>query len=125
MADDSRLILERLQEMVSTFKQVEIVETCKNGTETLEALRILKPDLAIVDIHMPGLNGLEVLTEIRKENKTLQFILLTLYSTDDYRQLAIQSGADYFFDKVDDFEKVSLVVAEILEKETVRDNSEN
>ncbi|MDP3003766.1 MAG: response regulator transcription factor [Bacteroidales bacterium] len=117
LADDSDLILERLQEMVSIYNQAEIVGSFKNGTETLEALRILKPDLAIVDIKMPGLSGLKVLNEIRKEDKTIIFIILTFYSSDYYRQLAIQSGADYFFSKVDDFEKVSLVVGEMVLKE--------
>ena len=120
LADDSSLILERLQEMLSKFKAVEIVGLCKNGTETLETLRIMKPDLAVVDIHMPGLNGLGVLSEIRKENKTIQFIILTLFSSDDYRQKAIQAGADFFFDKADDFEKVSQVVSSMVEKDTMK-----
>jgi len=114
LADDSVLILERLQEMLSIYEQAEIVASLKDGTETLEALRILKPDLAIVDLKMPGLSGLEILTEIRKEDKTIKFMILTFCSTDYYRQKAIQSGADYFFNKADDFDKVSLVVSEMV-----------
>jgi len=111
LADDSDLILRRLQEMLIVHNHVEIVGVLRNGTDTLEALRILKPDLAIVDIKMPGLSGLEVLKEIRKEDKIVKFIILTFYSLDYYRQLAIQSGADYFINKADDFDKVSLLVA--------------
>jgi len=117
LADDSGLILERLQEMVGMHKQAEIVGSYKDGSQTLEALISLKPDLAIVDIKMPGLTGLEVLTEIRKVNKTVIFIILTLYSYDHYRQMAIQSGVDYFFNKADDFDKVSQVVAEMIMRE--------
>ena len=111
LADDSDLILIRLEEMVRKHDQAEIVGSFKNGTHTLEALRDMKPDLAIVDIKMPGLSGLKVLSEIRKENKTIKFIILTFNSSDYYRRVAIQSGADYFFSKSDDFEKVSQVVA--------------
>ena len=118
LADDSVLILERLTEMLSMYNKVEIVGSLKNGTDTLEALRTLKPDLAIVDLKMPGLSGLEVLHEIRKENKTVKIIILTFYSSDYYRQMAIKEGADYFFNKVDNFEEVSLVVAGMLWKET-------
>jgi DNA-binding NarL/FixJ family response regulator len=114
LADDSRLMLERLKEMIGTYRNTEIVGAFKNGTDTLEALRTLKPDLAIVDIKMPGLSGLEVLTEIRKENKYVKIIILTFYSSDYYQQMAIQAGADYFFNKVDDFDEVSMVVAGIL-----------
>jgi DNA-binding NarL/FixJ family response regulator len=114
LADDSDLILERLKEMLCSFEQVEIVASLKNGKETLDALRILKPDLAIVDVKMPGLSGLEVLKEIRKEDKTTKFIVLTLYSSDYYRQLAELAGADYFYSKADDFDKVSLTVADMI-----------
>ena len=55
--------------------------------------------------------------EIRKENKPLQFITLTLHSSDYYRQMAMEAGADYFFSKVDDFEKVAEVVDEMLTNE--------
>lgn len=110
LADDSQLILERLQEVVGRFQDAEIVGSLKNGIEALDALRITKPDLAIVDLRMPGLTGIEVLTEIRKENNTLKFIILTFYSSDYFRQMAIQAGADYFFSKVDDFDKVGIVV---------------
>lgn len=116
IADDSILILERLQQMLSQYKQVEIVGSLRNGKEALEALRMLKPDLAIVDNKMPGLTGLEVLTEIRKEDSIIKIIILTFYSSENYRQLAIKAGADYFFSKVDDFEKVSWVVKEMVSK---------
>lgn len=116
IADDSVLILERLQQMLSQYKQVEIVGSLRNGKEALEALRMLKPDLAIVDNKMPGLTGLEVLTEIRKEDSIIKIIILTFYSSENYRQLAIKAGADYFFSKVDDFEKVSWVVKEMVSK---------
>lgn len=117
IADDSDLIIDWLTEMLGAFKQVEIVAALKNGKDALEALRSLKPDLAIVDLKMPGLSGLEVLKEIRKIDKGVKFIILTFYAFDPYRQSALKAGVDYFFSKVDDFEKVSRVVAELLGKE--------
>jgi DNA-binding NarL/FixJ family response regulator len=97
--------------MLRNFGQVEIVGSFNNGFETLDRLRRLKPDLVIIDIKMPRLNGLEVLKVIRKENRDMVIILLTFYSSDYYWHQAIKYGADYFFSKVDDFEKISLVVA--------------
>jgi DNA-binding NarL/FixJ family response regulator len=114
LADDSDLILERLKEVLCSLEQVEIVASLKNGNEALEALKVLKPELAIVDIKMPGLNGLEILNEIRKDNKAIKFIVLTLFASEYYRQLADLAGADYFFSKVDDFEKVSIAVVEVM-----------
>ena len=123
LADDSVLILERLREMCSNYRQVEIVGMCKNGIDALAALQNLKPDLAIVDLKMPGLSGLEVLSEIRKEDKILKFILLTLHSSDYHRLMAIHAGTDYFFSKADDFEKVANVVSEMIDKEENKSNN--
>ena len=118
IADDSDLILSWLSEMLTAFKQVEIVARLKNGNDALTALLDLKPDLAIVDLRMPGMSGLEVLREIRKVNKDVKFMILTFYAFDSYRQSATTAGVDYFLSKVDDFEKVSKVVTELLGKES-------
>jgi DNA-binding NarL/FixJ family response regulator len=116
IADDSDLILDRLQQILSQFEQIVIVGSFRNGTEALEGMRLLEPDLAILDFKMPGLNGIEVLKEFRKENVTTKIIILTFYATDYYRLMASKAGADYFYSKVDDFEKIELAVGNILEK---------
>lgn len=118
IADDSDLIRDRLQQMLNQFGQVDIVGSYNNGIQALEGLLILKPDLAIVDYKMPGLSGLEVLKGIRKETTDIKIIILTFYSSGYYRQLAMQCGADYFFSKVDEFEKISLVVTELVDRES-------
>jgi DNA-binding NarL/FixJ family response regulator len=118
LADDSDLIRERLTEMLNMYKHAEIVGSLDNGTDALDSLRKLKPDLAIIDLKMPGLTGIEVVNEIRKEDKHVKIVILTFYSTEYYRNIAIKSGADFFFNKVDDFEEVSMVVAGMLWKES-------
>jgi two-component system response regulator YesN len=117
IADDTNLIRERLQEMVSVSRQLEVVGSFANGTNTLEGLRTLKPDLAIIGLEMTGLNGIEVLKEIRKENSSLVYIIITLFSSEFYREMAMEAGADYFFSKPDDFKKVARVMVEMVIKE--------
>jgi DNA-binding NarL/FixJ family response regulator len=63
---------------------------------------------------MPWMSGLDVLKEIRKEDKNMKIILLSFYSSDYYRQLASQLGADYFFSKSDEFEKLEIRVGEMV-----------
>jgi two-component system, NarL family, response regulator DesR len=117
LADDSVLILEALREMLEVYSQAEIIASCKNGTDALEAIRTLKPDLAIVDIKMPGITGIKVLCEIRKASQATRFIILTLYSSYYYREQAMEAGADFFFSKQFDFEKIAGVVEGMLNKE--------
>ena len=114
LADDSQLILDRLQEMLSDFKEAEIVAALDNGEDSLERIKSLNPDLVIIDINMPKLNGLQVLEAIKKENHKAIFIILTLYASKYFREKAMTLGADYFFSKVDDFDKVSSVVQDLL-----------
>ncbi len=92
---------------------VVVVGAFNNGTDALAALRKLKPDLAILDNKMPGLKGVEVIREIRKENQTVKLMLLTFYSDSYYRTQAMEAGADYFFSKSEDFEKIPEVIAEL------------
>jgi YesN/AraC family two-component response regulator len=114
IADDSQLILDRLQEMLSDFKGAEIVAALKNGLDSLELIKDLSPDLVIIDINMPKLTGLQVLEAAKKENHKVIFIILTFYASKYFREKAISLGADYFFSKADDFEKVSEVVSNLL-----------
>ncbi len=117
LADDSSLILTRMRELLMQNKGVEVVGMFGNGTDTLQALRSLKPDLAIVDIEMPGLSGLEVLSEIRKVDKSLTFVILTLFTANAVRQEAMDKGADYFFSKANGFTKISSLLKTMLAKE--------
>lgn len=113
IADDSALIRERLEKVFSGIDQVEVVGCLENGPDSLKALRTLTPDLAVLDIQMPGISGLELVRKIRKENQSIIFIILTLQSQGYIKQLAIQAGSNYFFNKVDDLEKLVEVVTDL------------
>ena len=119
IADDSALILDRLQKMLGEIDRVEVVASLNNGIDALQALRTLAPDLAILDIRMPGLSGLEVINAYKIENKSVIFIVLTLHSQGYFRQLALKAGTNYFFNKADDFQKISQVVTELIENKGI------
>jgi len=125
IADDSKLILKRLQEIVGNYTGAELVGSYTNGTDALKAMKNLKPDLAILDIKMPGYNGLEVLHEIRKENKQIKIIIFTLYTSGFYRQLSNKEGADYFFSKVDEYDKIHFVIEKMLSNERKLEKAKN
>ena len=114
IADDSKLMRERIRETISIFNSVEIVSETDNGLSTIEELDKQKPDIAIIDIRMPDKNGLEVLKELRLKNKTTKVIILTNYAYDQYKDKAFEIGADFFFSKSEDFDKIAATVAELL-----------
>jgi YesN/AraC family two-component response regulator len=100
--------------MLNDFNGAQVVAALKNGKDSLDFIKSLNPDLVIIDINMPRLNGLQVLEAIKKENHKAVFIILTFYESKFFREKAMILGADYFFSKVDDFEKVSTVVSSLL-----------
>ncbi len=110
IADDSKYILDRLQDMLNELDEVLLVGAYDNGTEALNAINELKPDLAILDNKMPGMKGIDVIKEVRKGNSMIQFMLLTFYTNAYYKSQALKVGANYFLSKSEDFEKVSDVV---------------
>jgi DNA-binding NarL/FixJ family response regulator len=114
IADDSRLMRERIRETISIFSNVEIVSETENGIETLKELNKHTPDLAIIDIRMPDRNGLEILKEFRDNNSITKIVILTNYAYNQYKERAFENGADYFFSKTEDFDKIAVVVASIL-----------
>lgn len=114
IADDSDLILMRLKDQLNACKDIRIVGMFRNGTDALNHMLHIKPDVAIIDIELPDLNGFEILREIRKVNRDIKIIVLTLLSSDFYRKRAKQLGSDYFFSKTDQFEEVICAVTSMI-----------
>lgn len=73
----------------------------------------MEPDLVILDIHLNGKNGIQVLEEIQAEKNPPTVIMLTAYPYPQYRKKCFELGADYFLDKTVDFEQIPQVIEEI------------
>jgi len=110
IADDSPLLRDRLKELLKSLDNTKIIGEAKNGADALKMAVETIPDLAIIDIRMPEMNGIEVLKKIRETNSTLKIIILTNYPYKQYRQRCLEEGADYFFDKNQDIEKLREIV---------------
>ena len=104
--DDSSIVRERLVSMLSENPLVDIVSQCSLPFEAVSAIRNLQPDLVILDISMPGGSGVEVLQLIKKEKLSPKVVMLTNFGNEQCRQRCLQLGADYFFDKSTEFEKI-------------------
>jgi DNA-binding NarL/FixJ family response regulator len=107
IADDSRFLCERLIEMLSDIPGIEIIGHAQNVTEALTSIKKLNPDIVILDIRMPGGSGIDVLQDIKKDKQAPMVIMLTNYPYPQYRKKCLGLGADYFFDKSTEFEKVT------------------
>jgi DNA-binding NarL/FixJ family response regulator len=113
IADDSAVVRQRLAELISEIERVEVVSQAGDALEALAAIEETTPDVAILDIRMPGANGIEALAEIKKERPAPVVIMLTNYPYPQYRKKCLDAGADYFFDKSTEFERVVEVIAQL------------
>ena len=121
IADDSRLMRERIREAISIFSGVEIVSETENGLQTLEELKKHNPNLAIIDIRMPDMNGIEVLKKIRELKMKVKVCIITNYPYPQYRKRCFEAGADYFLSKTEDFEDIKVVIADMLRETETTD----
>ena len=81
------------------------VLTATNGEDALEKIRKEKPDAVLLDVLMPGLDGLTVLKKIRKEDKNLPVYIITAFSNEERFKVANKLGASGFIVKTDDLKK--------------------
>ena len=110
IADDSAEIRKRIIEMLSDIEKIDMIGQAENVPEAIEKISEFNPDLVILDIRMPGGNGIDVLKKIEKRNRLPVVIMLTNYPSSQYRKKCIGSGADFFLDKSNEFEKVVEIV---------------
>lgn len=101
IADDEPKARRRVQSMLQEYDGFEIIKSCKDGTETLEAINELKPDLVFLDIQMPGYDGFELLEELDAGTTTLpKIVFVTAY--DEFALQAFEVHAvDYLMKPFD------------------------
>lgn len=119
VADDSKPIRERLVARLSALDKVKVQEAV-NTSEALRKIHEFHPDIAVLDIRMPGGGGIKVLTAIKKDFPDVTVIIMTNYPYAQYRRKCMNAGADFFFDKSNEFEQVPVVVQQLLAGEDVR-----
>lgn len=113
IADDSKDICTRLASLLSQLSRVSVVGIARNGQEALAQARSLRPDVLILDLRMPRINGLGVLKALRQEGNRLFAIVLTNYDDPIYRERAFQAGADRFLCKTTQMGQLEQVVRDL------------
>ena len=93
LADDHNLVRAGIRALVEKLPEVSVVAEAKDGREALRLVRDSNPDLVLMDIAMPGLNGLEATARISREFPSIRVIILSMYANDEYVREAINAGA--------------------------------
>jgi len=93
LADDHALVRAGIRALLNAIEGVEVIAEAGNGREALQLIHDLQPDIVLLDVTMPGLSGLEVLEESKKQFPELRVIILTVHDAGEYAMQALRAGA--------------------------------
>lgn len=93
ICDDQLIVCEGLEKILSSDSEIEVVGTANNGAEALELIPEAKPEIVLMDLKMPKMNGAIATRKIKEQFPEIQVIVLTTYDDDEWIYDAIRSGA--------------------------------
>ena len=93
LADDHSIVRAGLRRLVEESEDMQVVAEAADGSEAIAQIRVVRPDVAVIDLSMPEIDGLEVITRLRPEFPDLPIIVLTMHSENQYVMRAIEAGA--------------------------------
>jgi DNA-binding NarL/FixJ family response regulator len=113
IVDDNLLFIERMIRMISDLSNVSEVCVAQDHNTAYQIMNERQPDIVLLDINLPGKNGIEILKKIKSNGNTNKVIMITNHADDYYREICKGLGADYFLDKSNDFAKVPEIIKEL------------
>ena len=99
IADDHAIVRQGLKQILEEEPDMKIVAEYGNGADVLDWLRNYNCDIALIDIAMPGMNGIDLLKQLQKEKPKLPVLILSIYAEDQYAVRLIKAGAAGYLTK--------------------------
>jgi DNA-binding NarL/FixJ family response regulator len=93
IVDDHEVVRDGLSVMMEREEDFTVVGEARNGKEAVEKASSLRPDVVLMDLRMPEMDGVEAMRQIRAVQDDVKFLVLTTYDTDEYIFDAIEAGA--------------------------------
>ena len=110
IADDQELILDGLKMILDLENSIEVIATAKNGLECLEKSKDLNPDLILMDIRMPKMDGIEATKKIKEFNSDIKIIALTTFNDKRSVKRIFEYGADgYVLKDIDSDSLINII----------------
>jgi DNA-binding NarL/FixJ family response regulator len=94
IADDHSIIRQGLKQILEMEEDIEVIAQAANGNEALKHARMYCPDIILMDINMPEMNGLQAIKELKSHEKNYKIIVLTIHEDREYMFKTLQMGAE-------------------------------
>jgi DNA-binding NarL/FixJ family response regulator len=118
VAEDHALVRAGIRSLLEKFPGVEVVDEASDGREALEALKKWSPDILLLDVSMPGMNGLEAAARAGRESPMTRVILVSMHANEEYVQQALRAGAAGYVLKDAGMAELELAVRSVARGET-------
>jgi DNA-binding NarL/FixJ family response regulator len=99
LADDHALVREGLRRLLQDYNDIKVIGEASDGQEALRLARQLQPDVVIMDLSMPGLDGIEATKRMVQEDLKAKVLMLTMHANEDYALRVFRAGAQGFVGK--------------------------
>ncbi|HWY10378.1 MAG TPA: response regulator transcription factor [Bacteroidia bacterium] len=116
VVDDEILFRKGIKGLLAEFKHLEVIIEAEHGKDLLEKLRVQQPDVVLLDIQMPVMNGIETTEALRKRYPKLKIIIITSYGNKELMFSLIEKGANAFLTKNTDIKVIVKAINQVLEK---------
>lgn len=114
IAEDHTILREGLKALLSSSIELEVIGEAEDGREAVKLAAALEPDLMLMDLSMPRMNGIEAIKEIKKRNPEIKILVLTVYKTEEYVLASLQAGADGYILKEANHSEFLLAIKNVL-----------
>jgi DNA-binding NarL/FixJ family response regulator len=119
VVDDSPHFLRALCSFLQQHQpNLKVVATARNGEEALSLAQTLEPELVLLDVQMPGMNGVEAATRLGKQCPAIRVVMVTALDSPELRQACLNCGARGFVRKDDVLEELPSLLRKVLEAQT-------
>jgi len=113
VVDDSPIFLRTVCTFLARYKGIEVVATAESAFEAYRAVDRLRPDLVLLDFHLPRVNGLVAMEQIHRRFPATHVVILTGYDQPELRKASLEAGAFAFIPKVDVSRELLFLLAKI------------
>src|SRR5690242_6142888 len=117
IADDHTLFRKAMMNLIQTFEGVSVVKDAENGKDLISLIKAEQPDVAIIDLQMPVMDGAEACEKILAQFPDVKLIVLTMHDSDKYVLHMIEMGVHAFLLKNTEPEELEKAINSIIEKD--------
>lgn len=118
IVEDHTLLREGLRALLSQDEDVEIVGEADNGRDAVRSVGLMNPDLVLMDLSMPGMNGFEAILDIKRRYPDTRVLVLTIHKTEEYIHESLKAGANGYILKDATQDELRIAIHSVMKGKT-------